>query len=123
LRGFLPAPLRELIEAARGALTARRGLPIECDDARISTSTFKTDPAVGEGPLQCIRPGPRSALPSRLRAHEFSLFCDVRCFSRLSPVWFENALIVSAAAVGILLPQLLWIVDFLGSATGLPAPG
>ena len=65
-------------------------------------------------------------VPHYLRAYgptNFLYFCDVALLLTLVAVWFENALIVSAAAVGILLPQLLWMVDFLGSATGLPVTG
>ncbi len=42
----------------------------------------------------------------------FLYFCDVALFFTLVAVWRENALLASAAAVGILIPQVLWVVDF-----------
>ena len=41
----------------------------------------------------------------------------------LIAMWRESALLVSAAAVGILLPQLLWALDFLSSLIGYPVTG
>jgi len=65
-------------------------------------------------------------VPHYLRAYgptNFLYFCDAALLLTLFAVWFENALIVSAAAVGILLPQLLWMLDFLSSALGAPITG
>lgn len=42
----------------------------------------------------------------------FLYFCDIALFLTLVGMWKENATLISAAAVGILLPQLLWVVDF-----------
>ena len=42
----------------------------------------------------------------------FLYFCDVALFVTLIAIWKENVLLASAAAVGILVPQILWIVDF-----------
>lgn len=42
----------------------------------------------------------------------FLYFCDVAVFLTLAAVWAESSLIASAAAVGILLPQMIWVVDF-----------
>jgi len=65
-------------------------------------------------------------VPHYLRTYgptNFLYFCDVALLVTLPAIWFENTLLVSAAAVGILLPQLLWMIDFLGSAIGLPITG
>lgn len=53
----------------------------------------------------------------------FLYFCDVALLLTLVAIWRESALLVSAAAVGIVLPQILWMVDFLGAAVGLPLTG
>ncbi len=56
----------------------------------------------------------------------FLYFCDVALFAVLVAVWTDSALLVSAAAVGILVPQALWVLDFglrlVGAApTGMTA--
>ena len=56
----------------------------------------------------------------------FLYFCDLALFLVLAGIWTESALLVSLPAVGILLPQMLWCVDFLvelwgGRLTGLTA--
>lgn len=48
----------------------------------------------------------------------FLYFCDVALLLVLWGVWRESALAVSLAAVGILLPQVLWCVDFAVQLTG-----
>lgn len=53
----------------------------------------------------------------------FLFFCDMALLLTLIAMWRESALLVSAAAVGILLPQLLWVVDFLSSLIGYPMTG
>jgi len=53
----------------------------------------------------------------------FLYFCDVALFMTLAAVWLESPLLASMPAVGILAPQTLWIVDFLGSLVGLPVTG
>ncbi len=42
----------------------------------------------------------------------FLYFCDIALFFTLVGIWREDALLLSMPAVGILLPQLLWCVDF-----------
>ncbi|CAN5910345.1 hypothetical protein BH11VER1_BH11VER1_10120 [soil metagenome] len=42
----------------------------------------------------------------------FLYFCDFALFLTLFAVWKENRLAASMAAVGILLPQFFWCVDF-----------
>lgn len=53
----------------------------------------------------------------------FLYFCDVAVFLTLAAVWTERSLFASMAAVGILLPQALWMADFLAAAVGLPLTG
>ena len=53
----------------------------------------------------------------------FLYFCDVALLMTLIGVWRESALFVSMPAVGILLPQALWQIDFLGMVVGLPVTG
>ena len=48
----------------------------------------------------------------------FLYFCDVALLLTLVGIWLENRLLISMAAVGILLPQALWCVDFAVQATG-----
>lgn len=49
----------------------------------------------------------------------FLYFCDVALLLTLIGMWTEQRLLVSMSAVGILLPQTLWVVDFLGHFAGL----
>ena len=49
----------------------------------------------------------------------FLYFCDVAVLVTLVAVWIESALLISIEAVAILLPQTLWIVDFLASLVGI----
>lgn len=53
----------------------------------------------------------------------FLYFCDVALLCSLVAIWTEKPLWAAAPAVGILLPQALWMVDFLGSAMGFPITG
>lgn len=48
----------------------------------------------------------------------FLYFCDVALFITLIGIWRESALLISMAAVGILVPQTLWVVDFLTELCG-----
>lgn len=48
----------------------------------------------------------------------FLYFCDVALFLTLAGLWLENRLMLSMAAVGILLPQMLWCTDFVVQACG-----
>ena len=48
----------------------------------------------------------------------FLYFCDVALLLTLAGIWRENALLTSLSAVGILLPQALWCVDFLVQLCG-----
>jgi hypothetical protein len=41
----------------------------------------------------------------------FLYFCDVAAFLTIAALWLESPFLASMAAVGIVLPQLAWIVD------------
>lgn len=65
-------------------------------------------------------------VPHYLRAYgptNFLYFCDVALLMALIAVWREDALWASMPAVGILIPQALWMVDFLGGLLGLHVVG
>jgi hypothetical protein len=56
----------------------------------------------------------------------FLYFCDVALLLTLAGIWREDPLLISLPAVGILLPQALWCVDFAvqlcgGTMTGMTA--
>ncbi|MGA2866849.1 MAG: hypothetical protein ABSF95_20440 [Verrucomicrobiota bacterium] len=53
----------------------------------------------------------------------FLYFCDTALFLTLFAVWRENALAASMAAVGIVLPQFLWCLDFGAQLVGLKLTG
>ncbi len=53
----------------------------------------------------------------------FLYFCDIALFVTLAALWLESAVLVSAAAVGIVLPQTLWAVDFVATGIGWPLSG
>jgi hypothetical protein len=53
----------------------------------------------------------------------FLYFCDVALILTLVAIWREDALIVSMCAVGIVLPQMFWVADFLGHAAGYSLTG
>ena len=42
----------------------------------------------------------------------FLYFCDVALLLTVIGIWRESSLLISMAAVGILAPQVLWVVDF-----------
>jgi hypothetical protein len=48
----------------------------------------------------------------------FLYFCDIAVFLTLVGMWLENALLISMCAVGILVPQILWLFDFGGQLFG-----
>jgi hypothetical protein len=53
----------------------------------------------------------------------FLYFCDVALLLTLIAIWPENALLISACTVGILVPQAVWVVDFLVRTTGYSLTG
>ncbi|MFH5805949.1 hypothetical protein [Alienimonas sp. DA493] len=48
----------------------------------------------------------------------FVYFCDLALFLTLISVWTQKSLPASAAAVGILIPQAVWVVDFFVTLFG-----
>jgi hypothetical protein len=46
-------------------------------------------------------------------AWTFLFFCDVALFIGLCGLWLESPLLMSMTAVGITIPQLLWVADLL----------
>ena len=53
----------------------------------------------------------------------FLYFCDAALIITLAGIWIESPLLVSMCAVGILAPQALWVVDFLGNLVGVRITG
>ncbi len=49
----------------------------------------------------------------------FLYFCDIALFLTLAAVWTEKPIFASMAAVGILIPQILWCLDFGTELVGL----
>jgi hypothetical protein len=50
----------------------------------------------------------------------FLYFCDVALILTLIAIWKESALLASMCAIGITVPQLVWVIDFVGIALGYP---
>jgi hypothetical protein len=53
----------------------------------------------------------------------FLYFCDIALFFTLAGIWLESPLLISMCAVGILLPQALWVLDFVLNIFGVPILG
>jgi len=53
----------------------------------------------------------------------FLYFCDVTLIILLAGIWLESALLVSMCAVGILILQTLWVVDFTVRIFGVSLTG
>ena len=53
----------------------------------------------------------------------FLYFCDVCLILTLIGIWTESALLISMCAVGILLPQVFWVADFLAHVAGYSLTG
>jgi hypothetical protein len=53
----------------------------------------------------------------------FIYFCDAALFLALFAIWMDIALPASMAAVGILVPQFFWCVDFGGELLGFHLTG
>lgn len=61
-------------------------------------------------------------VPVYLRAYgptNFLWFCDAALLLTVAGMWLESPLLISMCAVGILLPQCLWLVDFGGNFAGI----
>lgn len=46
----------------------------------------------------------------------FLYFCDIALLVTVVALWLESPFLLSTQAVGIALPQMLWVVDFFGRA-------
>ena len=60
-------------------------------------------------------------VPFYLQAYgptNFLYFCDVSLFFTLAALWTESPLLASIPAVGILVPQTLWVLDFAAGVFG-----
>lgn len=53
----------------------------------------------------------------------FLYFCDLALLLTLAGLWLENPLLISMCAVGLLLPQTLWVVDFTANLFGRRTTG
>lgn len=53
----------------------------------------------------------------------FLYYCDIALLMGLAAAWTGNALLASAPAVGIMIPQAVWMADFLSTAAGYPLVG
>lgn len=53
----------------------------------------------------------------------FLYFCDMALLLTLAGLWLEKPLLVSMPAVGILMPQVLWIADLLATLAGFKLVG
>ena len=53
----------------------------------------------------------------------FLYFCDVALILTLIGIWLESPLLLSMCLIGIAVPQLFWIADFLSHLFGVPLTG
>jgi hypothetical protein len=53
----------------------------------------------------------------------FLYFCDVALILTLVGIWIGSPLLISMCAVGILAPQVLWVVDYALNLVGIPLTG
>ena len=53
----------------------------------------------------------------------FLYFCDLALLFTLAGLWLENPLLISMCAVGLLLPQALWVGDFIANLFGRRTTG
>jgi hypothetical protein len=53
----------------------------------------------------------------------FLYFCDVALILTLVAVWIESPLLTSMCAVGILVPQTVWVVDYVAGVLGITLTG
>jgi hypothetical protein len=61
-------------------------------------------------------------IPIYLRTYgptNFLWFCDAALILTVAGMWMESSLLISMCAVGILLPQFLWLADFGINACGI----
>ena len=53
----------------------------------------------------------------------FLYFCDIALLLTLAGLWLDWPLLISMSAVGILVPQLFWALDYVANLFGLPVSG
>ncbi|MBV8837704.1 MAG: hypothetical protein JO000_14285 [Alphaproteobacteria bacterium] len=53
----------------------------------------------------------------------FLYFCDVSLIISLVGIWLESPLLISMCAVGILIPQAVWVIDFVAGLAGVTLTG
>jgi len=53
----------------------------------------------------------------------FLYFCDAALFLTLAAVWTGHPLLASMSAVGILVPQFFWCIDFIAELVGFHLSG
>ena len=53
----------------------------------------------------------------------FLYFCDLALLLALAGLWLDDPLPISMSAVGILLPQTLWVADYIFNLFGLRTTG
>jgi hypothetical protein len=53
----------------------------------------------------------------------FLYFCDVAAVVTLIAIWIESPLLLSAMLVGAFVPQMAWVVDFMGEVVGVRVMG
>lgn len=53
----------------------------------------------------------------------FLYFCDVSLIISLVGIWLESPLLISMCAVGILIPQAVWVIDFVAGLFGITLTG
>jgi hypothetical protein len=53
----------------------------------------------------------------------FLYFCDIALLFTLIAIWPEKALPISMCAVGIVVPQAIWVADFLAHTVGFTLTG
>jgi hypothetical protein len=53
----------------------------------------------------------------------FLYFCDLALLLTLAGLWLDWPLPISMSAVGILIPQLFWALDYIANLLGLPVSG
>jgi len=53
----------------------------------------------------------------------FLYFCDMALIISLVGIWLESPLLVSMCAVGILIPQAYWVIDFTANLFGVSLTG
>lgn len=53
----------------------------------------------------------------------FLYFCDIALVLTLAGLWLDSPLLISMCAVGILIPQIFWALDYIANLFGLPTSG